>query len=61
MKTVKSPYLRNRLIDFDEIWHGGADWPRQGHTVKISNFSKNNMAVVVILKNHTNRDITTRD
>ena len=25
MKTVKSPYLRNRLTDFDEIWHGDAD------------------------------------
>ena len=27
VKTVKSPYLRNRLIDFDEIWQGDADWP----------------------------------
>jgi len=24
-KPVKSPYLSNRLIDFDEIWHAGAD------------------------------------
>jgi len=22
-KTVKSPYLLNRLTDFDEIWHTG--------------------------------------
>ena len=29
-KTVKSPYLSNRLIDFDEIWRAGADWPTQG-------------------------------
>jgi len=25
LKTVKSPYLRNRLTDFDEIWHADAD------------------------------------
>jgi len=24
-KTVKLPYLSNRLIDFDEIWHGDAN------------------------------------
>jgi len=24
-KTVKSPYLCNRLTDFDEIWHNDAD------------------------------------
>jgi len=24
LKTVKSPYLCNRLTDFDEIWHGDA-------------------------------------
>jgi len=23
-KTVKSPYLGNHLIDFDEIWHSDA-------------------------------------
>ena len=28
VKTVKSPYLRNRLTDFDKIWHGGAYWSR---------------------------------
>ena len=27
LKTVKSPYLCNRLTDFDEIWHDGAYWP----------------------------------
>jgi len=32
MKTVKSPYLRNRLTDFGEIWHGDADWPPTGDT-----------------------------
>jgi len=29
-KTVKSSYPRNRLIDFDEIWHDDADWPHTG-------------------------------
>jgi len=24
LKTVKSPYLGNRLTDFDEIWHDDA-------------------------------------
>ena len=45
LKTVKSPYLRNRLTDFDEIWHGDADWP----------------PAEALLKNHKNRDITTTD
>jgi len=27
LKTVKSPFLRNRLSDFDEIWHDKAYWP----------------------------------
>ena len=30
LKTVKSSYLSNRLTDFDEIWHGDANWPRAG-------------------------------
>ena len=41
VKTVKSPYLRNRLIDFDEIWHAGADWPRTGgRSLKFPIFQK---------------------
>jgi len=27
VKTVKSPYLRNRLTDFDEIWQGDTHFP----------------------------------
>jgi len=27
LKTVKSPYICNRLTDFDEIWHDDAYWP----------------------------------
>jgi len=61
-KTVKSPYLRNRSTDFDEIWHDDANWPPyRGHTIKISNFSKTKMAAAAILKNHKNCDITAMD
>jgi len=28
-KTVKSPYLCNRLTDFDEIWHSDVYWTLQ--------------------------------
>ena len=28
LKTVKSPYICNRLTDFHEIWHDEAYWPR---------------------------------
>jgi len=59
-KTVKSPYLSNRLIDLGEIWHAGADWPRTGgRSLKFP--KKNKMAAAAILKNHKNRDITTTD
>ena len=58
LKTVKSPYLRNRLTDFDEIWHSDADWHP---TWEISNFSKTKMAAAAILKNYKNRDITAMD
>ena len=27
-KTVKSPYLCDRSIDFDEIWQDDKHWPR---------------------------------
>jgi len=40
-KTVKSPYLCNRLTDFDEIWHADADWPPTGGiSLKFSIFQK---------------------
>ena len=29
-KTVKSSYISKRWIDFDEIWHGGANWQPTG-------------------------------
>jgi len=41
MKTVKLPYLRNRLTDFDEIWHSDADWPPGGDiSLKVRIFQK---------------------
>ena len=41
LKTVKSPYLRNRLTDFNTIWHADADWPPTGGiSLKFSIFQK---------------------
>jgi len=40
-KTVKLPYLCNRLTDFDENWHDDADWPLQWDiSLKFSIFPK---------------------
>jgi len=45
-KTDKSPYLSNRLIDFDEIWHTGADWPRTGgRSLKFPIFQKTKITI----------------
>jgi len=58
-KKIKSPYLCNRLADFDEIWYGYANWPPIGdRPLKLSNFLKTKMAAVAILKNYKNRDIS---
>ena len=38
LKTVKLPFLCNRLTDFDEIWHDYAYCPLQWKGRKISNF-----------------------
>jgi len=57
--TVKSSYLRNRLTDMDEIWHGDADWPPTGdRPLKFRIFQKTKIAAAAILKNHNNRDIS---
>jgi len=60
-KTIKSPHLLNRLTDFDEIWHGDADWPYTGYRPLEFPFKKTNMAAAAILNKHKNRDITTTD
>ena len=57
-KTVKSPYLRRRLIDFDEILHDDAYWALAAE--QRLNFFLNwkfKMAAAAILKYHKNRDI----
>jgi len=51
LETVKSPYLRNHLTDFDGIWHDDADWPPTGDiSFKFPIFQKNKMAAAAILK-----------
>jgi len=52
-KTVKSPYLRNRSTDFDEIWHGDVDWPYTGDRLL-----KNKDGGSHQLENLKNRDIS---
>jgi len=51
-KTVKSPYLRNRLTDFDEIWHAGGDWDR---SLKFSIFQKEDGVGRYLQKPHKSR------
>jgi len=51
LKTVKSPYLCNRLTDFDEIWHDDVHGLfTSDRPLKISNFWKSNMSAATILK-----------
>jgi len=62
LKTVKSPYLRNRLTDFDEIWHRYADLLTTGYILlKFRIFQKTRWRRPPSLKKHKNRDITTTD
>jgi len=56
-KTVKSPYLCNRLTDFDEIWQADADCPPTGG--RSLKFFKNQDGGGHHLENHKNRDVTT--
>ena len=51
MKTIKSPYLRNRLTDFAEFWHGEANWlPTGDRLLKFPIFQKPKMAAAAIVK-----------
>ena len=51
MKIVKSPYLSEKLSDFDEIWYTTSDIePDYGHVTKKVKFLKFKMATVGILK-----------
>jgi len=50
LKTVKLPFLCNRLTDFDEIWQGDANWLATGdRPLKFLNFSKTKMAAAAVL------------
>jgi len=40
LKPIKSPYLRNSSIDFDEIWHGDAYWSSEFDKVELIQFPK---------------------
>jgi len=60
-KTVKSAYLRNRLTDFDEVWHDDTDCPPTGDISLKFRIIKKKMAAAAIFKNHKNRDIETTD
>ena len=59
LKTVKSPYLCNRLTDFNEIWQDDdahrlptADRPLKFRILKIQDGGSRH------LENHKNRDIS---
>jgi len=58
-ETVKSPYLCNRLTDFNEIWQVGAhwpptaDWPLKFRIFEIQDGGGRH------LENHKNRNIST--
>jgi len=53
MKTVKSPYLCNREIDYDKIWHSDTySPPTNFEFLKIQNGGGHH------LENHKNRDIS---
>ena len=59
LKTVKSPYVRNRLTDFDEIWHDGAHWPPTAdRLLKFRIFKKIEDGSSRHFENHKNRDIS---
>ena len=57
-KTVKSPYLCNRLTDFDKMWHGDAHWPRtENQPLKFRIFEN---ARWQRLETHKNRRISSK-
>ena len=49
-KTVKLPYLCNRVTDFDEIWQADVDWPPTGGISLKFKISKTKMAAAAIMK-----------
>jgi len=57
LKTVKSLYLRNRLTDFDEIWHSDADWHHTGDRPLKFQIKKKQAGGGRHFENHKNCDI----
>jgi len=57
-KTVKSPYLRSRSTDFNEIWQGDANWALTGDSLIKFPLFENPRWRRPHLENHKNRDIT---
>jgi len=58
LKTVKSPYVCNRLTDFDENWHDDAYWPPTAErSLKFRIFEIQDGGSRH-LENHKNRDIS---
>jgi len=57
-KTVKSPYLCNRLTDFDKIWYNDAHWPLTADLPKNFEFLKIQDGGSRHLENQKNRDIS---
>jgi len=58
LKAVKSPYLRNRFTDFDEIWHGDAHWLTTGDKSLKFEFLIIQGGGGRQLESHKNRDIS---
>jgi len=56
LKTVKSPYILNRLTEFDEIWHADADCPPTGDISLKFRIFQNQDGGGRNLENHKNRD-----
>ena len=51
MKIVISPYLSEKLSDFDEIWYTASDIePRYSHVTRKLKFLEFEMATAAILK-----------
>jgi len=58
LKTVKSPYLCNRLTEFDEIWRVDVRWSPTATVSKNFDFLKIQNGGGRHLENHKNRDIS---
>jgi len=57
-KTVKSPYLCNRLTDFDEIWYSDAHFTLTVDLLLKFRIFENQHGGGRHLENHKNRDIS---